>query len=285
MVNYWLVMEMFGNNDAVKKSRYAYKEQGQKLVFGPVWDFDWGVGSKRVSSDGTGWKCQDASGVEKYSFFKDWADSPEFCARLHTRYWQVRDRFASCIAEGGLIDQYTNFLVEACHVNSAKWNVDYNLGAGNFEADVSRLKNYLVQRLAWLDAQFADVPTLMASVQQNSSTHPYTADATTLPVAFSNLGSGERIPKGRRLRVQFTVGGSTAATVSCFVNGIRVVEKQALGGTRVFNAAISSGAFTAAQGEPNCVSFIAYDSSGNVVARNYALVTQGPSEATTIIFR
>ena len=69
------------------------------------------------------------------------------------------------------------------------------------------------------------------------------------------------------------------------MNGIRVVEKQALGGTRVFNAAISSGAFTAAQGEPNCVSFIAYDSSGNVVARNYALVTQGPSEATTIIFR
>jgi len=285
MVSYWLVMEMFGNNDAVKKSRYAYKEQGQKLVFGPVWDFDWGVGSKRVSSNGEGWKCQDASGVEKYSFFKDWADSPEFCTRLHTRYWQVRDRFASCIAEGGLIDQYTNFLVEACHANSAKWNVDYNLGAGNFEADVSRLKSYLAQRLDWLDQQFADVPTLMASVKQNSSTHPYTADATTLPIAFSNLGSGEAIPKGRKLHVQFTVGGSSAATVSCFVNGIRVVQKQSLDGSRVFSAVIPSAAFTAALGEPNCVSFIAYDSSDNVVARNYALVTQSPSKATTIILR
>ena len=29
----------------------------------------------------------------------------------------------------------------------------------------------------------------------------------------------------------------------------------------------------------------AYDSSGDVVARNYALVTQGPSDATTIILR
>ena len=125
----------------------------------------------------------------------------------------------------------------------------------------------------------------MASVKQNSSTHPYTADATTLPIAFSNLGSGEAIPKGRKLRVQFTVGGSSAATVSCFVNGIRVVEKQSLDGSRVFSAAIPPAAFTAALGEPNCVSFIAYDSSGNVVARNYALVTQSPSKATTIILR
>jgi len=297
MVNYWLVMEMFGNNDAVKKSRYAYKEQGQELAFGPVWDFDWGVGSLRVcarnkdvSTVSAGWKCQDASEKEAYSFFKDWADSPEFCTRLHTRYWLVRDRFAACMADGGLIDQYTNFLYEACLANSAKWDFKngsydygYNVGAQSFITDVTRLRTYLTQRLAWLDQQFADVPTLMASVKQNSSTHPYTSDATTLPVAFENLSG--TLPKGRRLRTRFTVGGSTATTVSCFVNGIRVVQKQALDGSRVFSAAIPSAAFTAAQGEPNCVSFVAYDSSDNVVARNYALVTQSPSEATTVILR
>ena len=41
----------------------------------------------------------------------------------------------------------------------------------------------------------------------------------------------------------------------------------------------------ATQGEPNCVAFIAYDSSGTVIARNYALVTQGPSESMTILLR
>ena len=289
MVNYWLVMEMFGNNDAVKKSRYAYKEQGQKLVFGPVWDFDWGVGSLRVSSNGTGWKCQEASGKTAYSFYKEWADSPEFCTRLHTRYWQVRDRFATCMADGGLIDQYTNFLYEACLANSAKWD-DRNNGwnvynSSAFGKDVARLKTYLVQRLTWLDAQFADVPTLMASVKQSSSTHSYTADAVTLPIVFENLNAKGDIPKGRRLQTRFTVSGSTAATVSCFVNGIRVVDRQALDGSRVFSAALPSAAFTATQGEPNCVSFIAYDSSGNVVARNYALVTQGPSDITILILR
>lgn len=44
-------------------------------------------------------------------------------------------------------------------------------------------------------------------------------------------------------------------------------------------------AFLAALGEPNCVAFIAYDSAGTVVARNYALVAQAPSESTTILLR
>ena len=285
MVNYWLVMEMFGNNDAVKKSRYAYKEQGQKLVFGPVWDFDWGVGSPRVNTTATEWKCQEASGKTAYSFFKDWADNPEFCTRLYVRYWQVRDRFAACINEGGLIDQATNYLNEACLVNSAKWDWYYNKGTGGFAADVARLKTYLTQRLAWLDQQFASVPTLMASVRRNTSNHPYTADATTLPIAFAGLNRKGHLYTRQPLQVSFTVGGSTATTVSCFVNGIRVVEKQALDGNRVFAAEIPSSAFTAAIGEPNCVSFIAYNSSGEVVARNYALVTQERFFGTVIKLR
>ena len=125
----------------------------------------------------------------------------------------------------------------------------------------------------------------MASLKLTTSTNPYTADPTTLPIAFSNLNRRGNIPKGRRLNVDFAVGGSTAASVSCFVNGVRVVDRQALDENRAFRAVIPSDAFTAALGEPNCVAFIAYDSSGTVVARNYALVTQGPSESTTIILR
>ena len=45
MVGYWLVMVTMNNSDSTKKSRYAYKDQKQKIVWGPVWDFDWGCGS------------------------------------------------------------------------------------------------------------------------------------------------------------------------------------------------------------------------------------------------
>lgn len=276
MVNYWLVMELFGNCDAVKKSRYAYKDQGGKLVWGPVWDFDWGVGSPRVSADGTGWKCQSASDKVADAVYKEWTDNPEFCTRLYTRYWQVRDQFARLLGSDGLIATYTNRLVEACHANSIKWNTDYNKGAGNFEADVSRLVTFLTQRLPWLDRQFASVETLMASVQQSTCTRYYTADKSRLPIAFSGLNRNQTLYTGRSLRTTFRPGGTSVTGVSVFVNGWRVFDKKAPT-SGLFDAEIPAEAFTAAVGEPNCVAFIAYNSSGTVLGRNYALVTQVPS--------
>ena len=275
MVNYWLAMEFFGNNDAVYKSRYGYKGQGEKFAFGPVWDFDWGVGSVRVNTTATEWKCQDR-GVAQQAFFKEWSDNPEFCTRLFVRYWQVRDRFASCIAEGGLIDQATNYLHEACLANSAKWDWYYGKGSGAFAADVSRLRTYLTQRLAWLDQQFASVPTLMESLRIDTSTHPYTPDAAALPIAFTGLNGNGTLYTGRSPGVRFCPGSADVATISCYVNGVRVVERCPVE-NGLFSAELPAEAFIAAIGEPNCVAFVAYDASGAVVARNYALVEKIPS--------
>ena len=286
MVNYWLAMELFGNNDAVYKSRYAYKDRGGRLKWGPVWDFDWGVGSVRVTTNAEEWKCQDR-GVPQQAFFKEWADDPEFCTRLHTRYWQVRDRFRRCFEQGGLIDQYTNYLNEACRANSAKWDPvhdrKYNLGAASFAADVSRLRSYLERRLVWLDAQFASVPALMASLKVSTATHPYTPDAAALPIAFEGLNSNGTVYSGRSLRARFAPGSAAVASVSCHVNGIRVAERVPVVNGE-FSAVIPAKAFTAGDGEPNCVSFVAYDASGAVVARNYALVPKVTS-ATVLMFR
>ena len=285
MVDYWLVMELVGNRDAVRKSRYAYKDQGGKLVWGPVWDFDWGMGSMRVDASGEGWKCQETRGTttQPNSIFKEWTDHPEFCTRLWTRYWQVRDRFAAMLGDDGFIAQYTNYLAAAGHANSAKWDADYHLGAASFEADVARLVTFLTTRLAWLDAQFKDVPTLMASVQQETCTHYYTVDARRLPIAFEGRTGDRTIYRGRPLRTTFTPGGSSVATVSVFVNGERVITRQAkVGG--VFDATLPSDVFTAPLGEPNCVSFVAYNTAGEVIARNYALVTQ-TSPGTVFILR
>ena len=51
-----------------------------------------------------------------------------------------------------------------------------------------------------------------------------------------------------------------------------------------FSAVIPPGALTACEGEPNCVSFVAYNASGAVVARNYSLVSK-VSPATVLLLR
>ena len=276
MVAYLLAMELVGNNDAVYKSRFFYKDRGDLLKFGPVWDFDWGVGNDVVSSfSPTGWKV-----VREHeaSFFREWADDPWFCTRLHTLYWGgARDVLARMIAPGGEMDLYKAYLLEAGTANDAKW-----WRKRGFAADVERLRDYLVQRLAWLDAQFADVPTLLASFRNSGSTRPYDAAPAVLPIAFANLPPG-RAWKGEDLHLAFTVGGTGVATVGVFVNGLKLGEPRPLAAGRL-EVVIPATSLTAAKGTPNCVSLLAYGANGTVTARNYVLVTY-VSKGLVLIFK
>ena len=116
MVAFTLVNELFANNDAKKKSRYVYIDRGGKLVFGPVWDFDWGCSSIRVGQSPEYWACskdEDPERSKPYSIQKEWASDVNFCRRLYTRYWEIRGRYEEIFRDGGLIDRYAEVLAEA----------------------------------------------------------------------------------------------------------------------------------------------------------------------------
>ena len=104
-----------------------------------------------------------------------------------------------------------------------------------------------------------------------------------LPIAFDGLNSNGTVYSGRTLRARFACGNAAVASVSCYVNGIRVAERVPVAGGE-FSAVIPPGALTACEGEPNCVSFVAYDASGAVVTRNYSLVSK-VSPATVLLLR
>ena len=274
MAAYFLVMEMFGNDDAEKKSRYFYKDRGGLVKFGPVWDFDWGVGNNMVSSNPNGWRAQN----HKCSFFRQWADDPWFCTRLKEIYWKTaRARFAEMLGENGLIASYKAKLLVAGTANDGKWR-----HTRGFDADVDRLHDFLSRRLEWLDLQFADVRTLMASLK-TSSAAPYEPAVAELPISFINLRPTGHLKARTDLVMSVTFGG-TPASVGVFVNGLKLGEPMDASSGRL-ETTIPAEALTAAPGESNCVSLIAYDSSGNPIARNYALVTADAFQPTAIILR
>lgn len=275
MAAYFLVMEMFGNNDAEKKSRYFYKDRGEKVRFGPVWDFDWGVGNiTLVGAHPEGWK---ACG-HVCSLFRQWADDPWFVTRLETLYWSVaRPKFVEILGEKGLVAGYKTLLAIPGAANDAKWG--YHRG---FNSDADALGDYLASRLVWLDKQFKDVPTLMASLKVGSwavpvgntpgsySATPYTPDSSALPIVFANLAPSGRLAPGRGLRLSVNVGAGIAE-VGVYANGRKVGGRVAVAGGKV-EATIPARMLTVAKGEANCVSLVAYDGAGTVVARNFANV-------------
>ncbi len=209
MVAYTLVCELFANNDATKKSRYAYIDRGGKLFFGPVWDFDWGCASIRVGQNPEYWACSknnEGDNSRKYSFQKEWASDVNFCRRLYTRYWEVRSRYEEVFKDGGLIDRYEPLLAEASEVDDAIWWDRRSSKEKRTAADDRAiLKSFLSARAQWLDKQFASVDTLMTSlkcsIQSNSaSDETIAAQAEWSPEAVreaETLADGTAIPEIR----------------------------------------------------------------------------------------
>lgn len=169
MVGYFLVQELFGNQDAGAKSRYAYKDIGRKLFWGPVWDFDHAAGTTNMQqSSPERWHAAQGS------MYCEWLSDYRFARRARARYLAVRGRYAALAADGGLIDGYSAYLCESAAANDARWPQ-----ARTFAQDVAVLKDFIIRHCAWLDAQFATVPTLMESIRCDAQTSPW--DGTILP--------------------------------------------------------------------------------------------------------
>ena len=295
MVGYFLAMEMCGNIDASALSRYCYKDRGEKIVFGPVWDFDADMGNN--ARDQSGWGTPDRRAPGRWmvqsgsaAFYKEWADDPWFCTRMRTFYWKTaRAEFEKMYAGGatgeGLIGDYRAYLKEAGAANEARWPRQMSKDAQGqtipnygFDGGIEELKAFLRARLAWMDAQFADVPKLMASLKGatggSPSGSPYTRDEATLPVTLEGAdANGTFVYLGRAPHAVFTVGGTAVTHVGVYVNGLKVGEPVALAADRRLDVRLPLAAFTAEKDEENCLSVVGFDANGQVVARNYFLAT------------
>ncbi|MCQ2394553.1 MAG: CotH kinase family protein [Kiritimatiellae bacterium] len=272
LVSYFLVFEMFGNDDGRYRSVFAYKDIGGPLKYGPVWDFDYGVGNYQMTYNPTAWLVN----YHRANAFKEWADDPWFCTLLWTRYPAARAAFEEIVKDGGLIDQYYEQLRIPAEVNDAKWRHHYGYYGGIYgKGSHPGLKAFFKTRLAWMDQQFVDVPTLMASLKAGTRTtpsaHPYTPDAQSLPIRFLNAPSG-LVPQNEPLKLDVAVGNAQVVKVGVYANAIKVCEQPLTVVNGKISLRVPMSRLTAKVGEPNCISFVAYNASGACVARNFALV-------------
>ena len=79
------MQELFGNQDAGAKSRYAYKDVGKKLYWGPVWDFDHAAGTFNMQQPSPE-RWHAAQG----SMYCEWLSDYRFARRVRAKYNLVR---------------------------------------------------------------------------------------------------------------------------------------------------------------------------------------------------
>lgn len=278
MVSYWLVMEIMGNDDAVWKSRFAYLAHGELLKYGPAWDFDMGCGSSYVSSSAQGWKVSKSE--KDQAFFKEFTDDPLFISKATEKYWKIRPFIKELVTDGGYIETKTALLLASGNADQARWDrhETWPDAARGFENDAEMFRNYLTDRLAWLDDQFMTDDTLLNSLHTSLSASPYakseqigiTVEGASEDTASMHAPADYAVEQGDGVDLLVEVSDGSTKSLNVYVNGLEYGSTDVENGQAVIE--LPENVLYEELGKKNVISVIGKDEGGNTTGRNYVTV-------------
>lgn len=119
-VDYFLLNEYFGNYDAGMHSTYMYKNSGERLKIGPVWDFDQAMNNYFLEE-----MDPDTMAFQERPFFKQLTQDQHFVELLQSRYAKLRRDTLSDEHIGNVIDETTAYIKSARIREWYRWAADY----------------------------------------------------------------------------------------------------------------------------------------------------------------
>ncbi len=170
-IDHFLHTELLKEIDGYRLSTYMYKDQGGKLVMGPVWDYNFALG---IGDYVEGWLPQGwyypLMGCYIGCAVRDWyvrlMEDPGYNERMQQRWWQLRQTAFSRDHLMGLIDDNVAELQEAQHRNFERWPVlgtyvwpNWYIGQ-TWQEEVDWMKNWLDERITWMDSQMGTPPDM-----------------------------------------------------------------------------------------------------------------------------
>ena len=191
-VDYFIIGELSRNVDAYKKSRFFYKDKDSKdmkIYSGPVWDYDWAWKNMNdcyflSNTNGTGWayKINECNvSPTPPSWEVRMLQDPYFANAINDRYFTLRKTILSQSFINNYIDSVANLLAEAQIRHEKKWKtLGKNVGAPEidyqpttFAGDITKFKNWITTRLAWLDANMVGQSTAISDMSAEVSLRVY----------------------------------------------------------------------------------------------------------------
>lgn len=174
LVDYYIAQELTKTVDGnMYASVLMYKErdvdpapgdQG-KLLFGPMWDYDTSLGNATYpggQGDPTGWYLRDPQTDPDYfmsqsqvTWFNRLNEDPEFRELVAARWQEIR---VDLQTTDSFIDQQAMLIEASAAENFTVWDVterfeEVQVVKGSWDAEVSHLRSWLQQRIAWMDGQ------------------------------------------------------------------------------------------------------------------------------------
>ena len=164
-IDFYLVNELTKNVDGYRISTFLHKDKDKKdrispLRAGPVWDFNLGFGNADYyeASDPVGWQSNHPADYWSTPFW--WnrlKEDPEYFNQLVDTWIGYRSTILSDARVTEVIDSLTHLLSDAQVRNFNAFPIldryvwPNNYVGGTYENEISYLKNWIFERMAWID--------------------------------------------------------------------------------------------------------------------------------------
>jgi hypothetical protein len=179
-IRHFLVGEISGNTDTYW-SVYMYKQRkDDKFYFGPVWDFDLAYENDNRTYPinaiwRTNWLYRSGGSLEDgiRSLVDRLLSDPNQFEELRNTYAHYRN--TGVITEKKLlevVDNYVQEIDQSQKLNFKRWNIlntrvhMNNQPAGSYDGEVNIVKNYISNRIAWMDRRLNYVPSAIRNIDQ-----------------------------------------------------------------------------------------------------------------------
>ncbi len=197
-IDYHLLVEVTKNVDGFRFSAFFHKDRGGKLQMGPLWDWNLSFGNCNGKQGYLAeWWLWPQLDDKEYSWFRRLFEDPDFGQKYVDRWTELR---ATAFASSNLlarVDELAALLKEPQARNFQRWpilgmavNPNWYVG-DSYEEEVKWMKEWIANRLAWIDKQFLSPPQITAEAK--------TTFALTAPqgkIFFSLDGTDPRAPGG-----------------------------------------------------------------------------------------
>lgn len=213
-IDFHLLSALTFSVDANVLSTFFYKPRDGKLTFGPPWDFDRSMGSLDPGFERD--KSPRVWAVQTYLFHMPWwermfSDS-NFYQRWIDRYQQLRRGLFSVEHLHELVDVFVAQVREAQVREVARWpgfttprsgtvsgdgGYFFSFGNSGYQGEVDQMKHWLRERVAFMDGNFVEAPTLSATGGRIAPGFSVTLSGPPGATVYYTLdGTDPRLPGG-----------------------------------------------------------------------------------------
>jgi hypothetical protein len=170
-VEYYIITELSRNLDGYRISTFLHKDKdskGGKITMGPYWDYNICFGNANFFSAGNtqGWVIDGMGDADAYAMPFWWEKlrlDPYFNSHLKKKWNEMKSDFLNTTYLNKFIDSCAYELKDAQSRNFQTWDVlsrhvwPNNYVGGTYANEVTYLKNWLRDRINWMDSQIQPI--------------------------------------------------------------------------------------------------------------------------------